>query len=151
MGEIGMAFVNENVSEDDIEQYKLKEMWLRHNSEYRHEGVPSFYQFQWTINRDINVYYMPLSTRGGEVNFIDSVLYWDGTEVEVRLQLAEGSSPKFDDNPFYRIWNLLGFTPEKLPAIDPNTIIDLLKAAIITYGYSGARKQIPNTVVKFNF
>ena len=94
---------------------------------------------------------MPVSSRGGEVNFIDGVLLWDGTEVRVRLQLAEGSSPKFSDNPFYVIWNLLGFTPEKLPAVDPNTIIDVLKAALITYGYSGARKQIPNTVVKFNF
>ncbi|HSH72867.1 MAG TPA: hypothetical protein VK974_07405 [Methylophilaceae bacterium] len=146
-----MAFVNEYVSEDDVKKYKLADMWLRHMPEFRNEGVPSFYKFQWTIDRYINVYYMALSSRGGEENFTDSVLYLDGDEVDVRLQLADSTSKNLDDSPFHIGWNFLGFTPENASHTDVSHILRVLKEALICYGYSGVRKQITDTVVTFNF
>ena len=35
--------------------------------------------------------------------------------------------------------------------VSEKEIMTALKEALTTYGYRGARKQIPNTVVEFNF
>jgi hypothetical protein len=62
-----MPFVNEYVSDDDIEKYRLDELWLRYHPEYK--SVPSIYRHNWTIDRERNTYFMVVGGGGREENY----------------------------------------------------------------------------------
>jgi hypothetical protein len=128
-----MAFVNEYVAVED----------------YKYIPYPAGDRPKWTVDRERNIYFMILP-RYGPPDFPDNwsecLLSIDGKQFVVRLKTGgAGTSEKLTDNPFYRVWCIKN--PEKYES----SVLDILKEALTTYGFTGAYKQIPHMVVKFTF
>lgn len=146
-----MAFMNEYISDEDIKNYEIEKVWLRHNAQYIGKSRPTAFRFQWTIDRDRNIYFMVVAG-GGRADHEDGttcVLNWQGKQTTVRIDKADGSSANLNDNPFKIIWELLN-TPS-LDSVSNREILGVLKEGLTTYGYEGARRQVPNTIVEFKF
>jgi len=47
------------------------------------------------------------------------------------------------------IWELLN-TPS-IGSVMNQEVLDVLKESLTVHGYDGARRQLPNTIVEFNF
>lgn len=143
-----MTFVNEYVSDDDIKKYGLNELWLKYSPEYK--GFPSSFRHEWTIDRDRNAYFKVMGGGGREENYKKCVLNINGTHLTVRIRVSVGSSLHFSDQPFKINWELIDIDREK-PRADHDETIKVLKDALLAYGYAGARRQVPNTIVEFQF
>lgn len=146
-----MAFVNDYASDEDIERFQLNEVWDRYfpfsKGDHYHGRRPEF-----TVSREDDVFLMSLAHGHGEDgNRTSFLLRWKGMDIRADLSLVEGSSGRFDERPFFRVWdlNFIEIPRELLDQSDE--IMRALKDAVRVRGYWGVRKQIPETVVKFNF
>lgn len=146
-----MAFVNEYISDEDIKNYEIEKVWLSFNAQYIGKSRPAGFRFQWTIDRERNIYFMVVAG-GGRADHEDGtacVLNWHGRQTTVRINEADGSSANLNDRPFKIIWELLN-TPS-LDSVSNQEILGALKEALTAYGYEGARLQVPSTIVEFKF
>ena len=149
-----MAFVNEYASEEDIKKYNLVEIWLGQHPEYKREGKPpSRYRFNWTIDREREIWLMCVARGGydrGNLSIWD--LFWKGELLSFWLVKPGEGSKSFNEQPYRIVW---GFSPFSLhPADHPDwpEILQVFKEALTVYGYEGVREQAPGTtVVSFKF
>ena len=146
-----MGFVNEYVSDEDIKKYDLNGIWDKYHplwkGDYYLGERPS-----WTIDRDQNVFLMPLKIGGrGTGNRVKFLLWCDGAFVVISVDLSRDSSSELDAVPFKRVWELVSINPSSSIKFSAKEILRIFKEALVAYGYWGARKQIPNTVVEFRF
>ena len=144
-----MAFINEYISEENIEKYQINELM---NSYSKYKDFPKeFYPHRWTIDKERESWFMwvhdpadPLDyTRAtGESIFI---LHYKGENIEIVLRdVFEESSSKLTDNPFYVTWKLDRINkPEALKNVSDEEIIEVLKEALNAYGTRGIRTSIP--------
>lgn len=149
-----MTFVNEYVSEENIKNYRLNELWLARNPAYKE--VPPSYQHYWTNDKERNIYLQEV--RFGNPAFGDDsgqhfILDWNGKQIEFALKKGLGSSTKLTEVPFVIVWETAKVIhPMDLYQIQSNTVIEVLKEALTAYGSGGVgNKYAPNFVVKFNF
>ncbi|WP_037585995.1 hypothetical protein [Stenoxybacter acetivorans] len=159
-----MAFVNEIISEEDIQKYGLDELmgdfhpfdldWGKGG-----RGRPEGFWYSWTIDRDRGIYFMIVKTikeigpsdRPEPTNKRIAVLNFQ--ERRVPLIIERTHCPhSFSDNPFLLAWDLLEIDTSNVPEMSKKSVIAVLKEALTIYGYDGAySKKIPNTVVEFSF
>jgi hypothetical protein len=147
-----MAFVNEYVSPEDIKKYKLDEQFLWCHREYT--SLPSDFQPSWTIDRARNIYLMATGmanpAREAE-SWFAFLLNWDSKEFLIKLEKGPGSE-KLNESPFLICWNkVVSIYPSGLATEEMEKILGMLREALAVRGYDGARKQVPNTVVQFDF
>ena len=135
-----MAFINEYISEENIEKYRINELM----NSYQGKGKfpKKYYKHLWTIDKEGGSWFMwvdmphePLDhTRfTGEDIFI---LNYHGTNIEIVLRkVFEESSVKSIENPYYITWKL----DRIIKTIDlKNTeIIEVLRKALNVYGPGG--------------
>ena len=153
-----MTFINEYVSEEDIEKYRLEEAKLSYRPEYSEEGLPSSYKYNWTIDRERNIYLM-LARIGKEEfsNRFTWVLNINGQEFKVETDLNSARSMNINEKPFRVIWDWVEESSvdkalsKKVYLPTDETHRNILKAALAVYGRRGAIKQIEGTIVTFNF
>ena len=146
-----MAFVNEYASDEDIEKYGLEAIWRRFNPNRMgpmfQNGPPA-----WTIDRERDAFLMIVGRGTREAgNLLLGVLCVKGQLARYHLFVNAETSDFLSANPYYKVWDrgkLDRYDGFDLPVEDAD---NLLKEALSVYGYSGARKQLPNTIVKFNF
>ncbi|MES9814882.1 MAG: hypothetical protein ABW159_18735, partial [Candidatus Thiodiazotropha sp.] len=66
--------------------------------------------------------------------------------------LVGGLNPNgLKTDPYTMRWELVGIHPQNNLGKTQNEIINILKEALTAYGHLGVHKQVPNTVVEFNF
>ena len=146
-----MSFVNEYASDEDIEKYKLNDVWDRYfvheKGNYFRGNRPAF-----TIDREQEVFLIILlgaRVRGGyQQKFLLSINSFD---VIVYLNKVDGGSLDLSERPYVIVWSLVKIEKPEGLDVSESVIIDTLKKAITVYGYRGVKKQIPDTLVKFNF
>lgn len=154
-----MAFVNEIVSEENIKKYDLDALMREFSSFAWREGRPSTFVHAWTIDRERDIYFIPVQTveevgqsgRPQPTQRKICILDWQGKRVRLMIDRAAGSSVKHADSPFRIVWELLQLDTSHIPDVAHNEVIDVLKAALTAYGNFGAHRQVPNTVVEFKF
>ena len=145
-----MAFVNEYASDEDIEKYKLNDVWDR----YRPYEKNRFWgrKPELTIDRERDIFLMVHSrgavSSGTQYKLLFSI---EGQEVFVLLNLVEGSSLEFSDRPFFMVWDFVKIDELEKTSLTESEIIEEIKSAVTEYGYNGVRDQVPDTIVKFNF
>ena len=146
-----MGFVNEYVSDEDVEKFDLHGIWDQFHPLYKGELFLGN-RPEWTIDRVANVFLISMAIgRGKHGNRRTFLLWVNGEQVTVDVDLAGGSSGDLDDDPFMRVWDLARIElPPRLEGKEED-IVGILKAGLETFGYWGIRDQRPNTVVKFNF
>jgi hypothetical protein len=158
-GGSAMAFVNELVSEDDIRKYALDEVKAKFNSWSWREGRPVGFRHNWTIDRERNVYLMQAKTveKAGSSGLAEPtarsiwILNWEGIPIRIELEKLPASSFEFSDSPFRVVWALIDMDTSPVRNVSRLEILQVLKDALMTYGYRGAQRQLPNTVVEFSF
>ena len=158
-----MAFVNEIISEEDIQKYGLDEVMRAGNPSSLgwYKGRPEGYWHAWTIDRERDIYFMPVkmvteiggSGRPEGTNRTIVHLNFQGRCVPVIIKRTY-CSPSFKDNPYRIAWDLVSLDTSNVPEIPKATVISVLKEALKTYGFDGAKYPLSpdtNVVVEFDF
>lgn len=146
-----VGFVNDYGTEEDIEKYKLREIWdryyPRHRGKYFYGRKPEL-----TIDRSRDIFLILKETAVVErfTRFF-FILGLRGEVVLADLELVTGSSGNLKDRPFLRVWDLKRLDNNGAKSVSKEEVIAELKRAMKAFGYRGARQQIPQTKVLFKF
>ena len=146
-----MAFVNEYISDEDVEKYGIAQL-----REELHANYATREHWEWTRDRERDAYLMRLRNLGRDLEPELWLLYEKSRYCAVMLHDA-GGSIKLSERPFRMLWHFDGFDeawPKRCPVPaeeEQPQVIQLLKEALTAYGYAGMRKQLPETIVSFNF
>ena len=142
-----MGFVNEYVSDEDIDNYGLKEIWDTYKP-LRRGRYFGGQQPEWTIDKHRKVFlYLVeygVGETGNEAKFVLSTK--SGWNVFVLRQ--QGGSKELADRPFLIRWQLVG---DRVVDRNRSEVLDLLKEALRVRGYWGIEQQVPETVVNYDF
>ncbi|MGD8913895.1 MAG: hypothetical protein PVI97_05450 [Candidatus Thiodiazotropha sp.] len=144
-----MAFINEYATDEDIKKYDLNGIWDQYHparkGKYYLGQRPSF-----TIDRQRNFFFKILrSGRFDESNRKTALLWVNGRHIVIELDYIDVLNSKGLKSDPYRIrWELAGYHPQPGGQESKKQIMAILNEALNVYGYSGARKQLPNTVVE---
>ena len=79
------------------------------------------------------------------------ILHYSGKNYEFRLKKSKNGSHNFREMPCILIWQLVSLPPEMEGNKEKNQMISLLKEALEVFGILGARFQVPDTIVRFEF
>lgn len=147
-----MPFVNEFISKPDIEKHGLDKNYFDLNPSQTE--LPSSFNPHWTIDRERDI--ILRQTRGsnpardGE-HWIEFCVQISGQKYFVKVNTGNGSD-KLSEVPFIMAWGeVVDFYPSDIEVSEHDEVLRLLKEALTVRGYDGARKQIANIVVKFEF
>lgn len=137
-----MAFVNEEISEEDIQRCKLDQI-IRPVSG-RKVALPPQY---WAVDRERDIALMSLG--GGVRLFPQSFfeLYWKGQFALAHLILTETGSSKTGD--WELTWRLTFLA--KLENVPEPEVIETLKEALYTFGYISPRFRNQIKAIHFAF
>ena len=136
-----MAFVNEVVSDADIDAYALpfekgKGHW-------------------WTRDKERDLYLW--GGRGGNPLWDEEILgrfhlFISGTSLRLAISLGI-CSRNWHEKPYVVAWDqLLWFDPINLGGLDRKYVISILKEALVAYGRDGWENfNVPERVVTFGF
>lgn len=136
-----MPFVNEVVSDDDIDRYGLP--FAKGRRQY------------WTRDKERDLYLW--GGEGGNPAWGEEVvgefhLFITGTLLRIRISLGEWSRD-WTVKPYVVAWDqLLSIYPSDCGGRDRGEVITLLKEALIAYGRDGwENRNVPERVVTFGF
>ena len=138
-----MAFVNEYISNENIEKYHLKDLIVKYK---RYTYSPDIDNINWTIDKEEDIWLIlfgrehDLDMDHGYTREHIFVLYYKGQLVEARLWLEEDSSFNISTRPYIINWKLLS-----LNSLSKNINIDEIKKvlceALKIYGRLGVFDQ----------
>lgn len=140
-----MSFVNEYVSEENIQKYDLAGVRKKWRCD-----IPPGFRYVWTFDAERNCYFIPLYNGREELsNHSHCVLFYKGVHWDVEA-IKESASREFDGH--YRIvWGLIGIRPPVENGDLREELVAVLKEALTVFGHRGVYGQIENTVVHFTF
>jgi hypothetical protein len=146
-----MGFVNVYASADDIELFGLADLFRRHKP--FDKRALSDVRLNVTLDRQRRA--VLLQTEIGREEFIDQstwVMKIGEREFEIRLnRVRSKSTSKLSERPFRIEWALASMRPGFSSDSEKLEVIGLLKEALTVCGFGGAWRQIPETVVTFQF
>jgi hypothetical protein len=136
-----MPFVNEVVSDDDIDRYELP--FAKGDGQY------------WTRDQERDLYLW--GGRSGNPARDEEIegkfhFYVGGTLLRITLRLGEWSRD-WTVKPYVVAWDgPVGIYPPDCGGLDRPQVISLLKEALIAYGSDGwENKNVPDRIVRFGF
>jgi hypothetical protein len=136
-----MAFVNEVVSDADIDKYGLP--FKKGSGRY------------WTRDAERDMYLW--GGKGGNPAFGESIygyfhLFLEGIDLSIKLLPGDGS-PDFSNTPYVIEWSKIErINPSDAGVLTRSAIVHCLKEALIIYGEDGRENEFaPYRVVKFGF
>jgi hypothetical protein len=136
-----MSFVNEVVSDDDIDRYGL--------------GFPKGGVRHWTRDRERDLYlWGGISGNPARDEEIEGRfhIYIAGTHLRISLRPGVWSKD-WNVKPYVVAWDeLLGIYPDDCGGLDRTEVIGLLKEALVAYGSDGRKNiGVPDRIVSFGF
>ena len=136
-----MTFVNEKVSEQEIEKYGLREV---NEKFWKGDG-----DYNWTIDRERDIYLRFLCRGDRDTPYRnDFSFYWKGTLLTIRFE-KHGEGVR--DGKGSTTWTFGGWQlPEHLAAHRKEIIADL-KDALTTYKDYGINSTIADHAAYFDF
>jgi len=136
-----MPFVNEVVSDDDIDRYNLP--FAKGGGQW------------WTRDQERDLYLWGGESDNpardedivGRFNF-----YIHGIHLKITLELGEWSKD-WDAKPYVVAWNrLISVYPQDFGGLSKEMVIGLLKEALVSYGRDGwENRGVPERVITFKF
>jgi len=138
-----MAFINEYISEENIEKYQINEL---RNSYSKYKNHPKkHHRHHWTIDTEREIWFMWVGVRQDPLDHTRTTgerfftLYYKNEHIEVVLRkVFEESSVKNIENPYYITWKLDHIKkPSNLKNIEEKEIIEVLEEALNVYGPEG--------------
>ena len=153
-----MPFINEYVSQTDIERHALQKLHKKY-SEIAGNKMMAMLSIgdtrEWLVDRENNIWFMRLGLRmiSGENPPIYPgndiyVLQYKGKNIEVCMERERnGCSTSLNDNPFKIGWKILSLSPNSLKGVTTKELVTSIKEAMCVYGYAGMRRKRPHTNV----
>ena len=138
-----MAFVNEYISDENIEKYQIDAVM---NSYRERKKFPDeYYKHRWTIDKERRIWFMWVDTPKDPLDYTRYtgerifILHMHGQNIEIVLRkVFDESSSKATDNPFYVTWKLEKIIkPISLQNISDKEIIEILRETLKIYGADG--------------
>lgn len=140
-----MPFINEYVSEDDVEKYKLVELWLKYHP--GRKSVPEGLDFHWTVDKKNNMYFKIVSSGREELfNTKICILFIDGNEIEFELEQADSYMDAGDT--LVKVWELIRIKPA-MQEEKKQSVLSVLRDALAAYGVAGIASHNNNYKIKF--
>lgn len=137
-----MAFVNEYISEEDIEKYEIKALFKK--------LYIGFYQPSWTVDHERKIHLIYVSSGIEEVGGQDTFsFYWKGYLLTVVLKVPEAGGVRKGHQ--WRHYDLLRLTlPDEIKPDQPK-ILDDLKEALIVFKTGGVFSDCTTFTATFGF
>lgn len=147
-----MPFVNEYISRSEIEKYGLSEAYFAANP--GQTELPEDYKPHWTLDRERQIILRQMRgsnpARDGDY-WIEFSLQMDGKKYFIKVGIGKGSG-NLSASPFVVAWSgIVDFYPSDVGEAERQNVLRVLREALTARGYDGARRQIDNTLVTFDF
>lgn len=145
-----MAFVNEYISDEDVEKYGIAQLRDELHFDYARRC-----DWEWTRDRERDAYLVQIHHLGRDLEPEYWLLYEKGRYCVVMLYRG-GGSKNYSERPYRRLWHFDGFCDAWLrcpvpPEEEQPHIIQLLKEALTAYGEGGVNSYVSDTLVSFTF
>jgi len=153
-----MAFVNEYVSQEDIEKYGLDKLYKKYMEITRHKPTIKS-DLNWIIDRERESWFMKVGfymdpeydyrMPTGELIYI---LHYKDNDIEVNIKRnSKKSSRKLSDNPFKIVFEILSIFPQSLKNTSKDEILELISEAFLIYKERDGYGNLLNTEVNVNY
>ncbi|RXI36666.1 hypothetical protein CRU99_13265, partial [Malaciobacter mytili] len=145
-----MEFINEYVSKEDIEKYKIFELMEHYKERSMSEKDRKDFILYWVINKQRDIWFKFITdVMNPDWDYMQGsgekiwILHYKGTNIEVRLfDPPDEGSISFKEKPYIKIWKLLSIKPESLEDISNKKLKKLIKEALIVHGDQGMFSSI---------
>jgi hypothetical protein len=147
-----MAFVNEYISDEDMEKYKIIDMYKSSTLNWNHvdEGLMKGH-YAWTINKERNIYLIPMAHgRFEESNQRYFVLWWKGVLLGATVA-SVGGGVNHIERTGSEVWDLLRLRKPENFLVPDAEIIPVLKEALVVFQYNGIHSPMHDYKVTFTF
>jgi hypothetical protein len=144
-----MAFVNEWISQEDIEKYGLIELCDSYRGdEYKYIGVKEpRRKVDWTIDREREIWMIEMASVTNPDFHLPSpsqetifILHYQGKNVEVRLW-EDLVSKATDTTPLTISWKFLAMAPNSINGVDEAALKTIVCEALQTYKRLGINSK----------
>lgn len=152
-----MEFRNELISEQDIAAYGLDDRMRSFYPWGWRAGRPVGFVYHWVVDHKRKIFLLPLgnveevgpSGRPEPTRKSRWLMQFEGHWITVTLEKAATSSTSFSESPFRMTWKLSDIDKGSFPNQRMTEVLAALREALEVYGYRGAVRQVPRTVVHF--
>lgn len=144
-----MAFVNEDVTQENIKKYGLEDLHVKWWGE-----IPPRFRYRWTFDRERDSYYIPMRTGREEFsNQTRGVLYYKDIHWDVEVFKEPGGSISFNENPYCIVWGLIQIKHPQNGLVPFEEILPVLKDALTEYKVAGliTPEKLINVITTFTF
>lgn len=142
-----MAFVNEYVSEENINKYGLKALYKKWWG-----WVPPEFRFAWTYDSERDSYFVPISQGREEFsNHMSGVLYFEGIHWDIEICHEPGGSDSYAEKPYRQIWGLIHVKHPEGGFVPTEEIVPVLKEALSAYKIRGIHTKVSDVSTSFTF
>ena len=141
-----MAFVNERVSEEDIQRYGLDELVGAANKDQWKNGRPVVFTHAWTVDRSKSAfvirlaYVMNYDTPSGipMPSFEEiCLLCFDGDQYRFHITKQDSSSKSRKERPYRLVWKITKLSVPEQSKHTSEDVLEIIKEAIAVRGESG--------------
>jgi hypothetical protein len=145
-----MAFINEYISEEDIQKYGIRQEWDKFHP-FSKNDLNLLKKHSWTVDKERDVFFIAATSGREELsNQVTCILWWKGVYLSVTLSHEEGGLD-YQKSQGNVVWQLLNIWKPKDFIVPDVEIIPVLKEALIVYRYAGIRIPIDDYKVEFKF
>ena len=153
-----MGFVNEYMSQEDIEKYGFEGLAKKYSDLY--DSSSFLIDSHWTVDKERESWLCwfrnePDNAPGAfdHATTRESVfiLHYKGKNIEVRVWLEEDSKLSIYQSPYIVIWRFISLAPASFEGTEEAEIKVVLQEALSVYGLRGIRAQGEgkNAIVEF--
>lgn len=130
-----MGFVNEYISDEDLNKYGIQEIWDEFHP-YSKNDLNLIHKHSWTVDKKECIFFMPVAEGKEEFsNRQDCILGWKDSIL--RVTLDQLGSVNYKTEIGTRIWRLVDIWKPEDFAVKDQDIVSALKEALLIYGDSG--------------
>ena len=147
-----MAFVKEKVSEENVERFKLNELWNEYNQGAFIRLPDRCFEHYWIIDKERGIWLYEATI--DKDNFFQTVFIFNykNKNVEIRVKTSDKGSQRPSDNPYIKIWDFISLNPKSIEELNSKDIKEILKEALVVYVSSRFRDSInKKIIVKYNW
>lgn len=147
-----MAFVNEYISDEDMEKYDIRSVWARFDRIKSNEERDMLMgKYSWTIDRERDIFFIPVEWGREEFsNEITSLLSWGGAQLLVKIANM-GGYLDYPSKAGSVKWGLLDIKAPDVFHASREDIVSVLKEVLIVYQLDGVSHPMHSFAVTFNF
>lgn len=147
-----MAFVNEYISDEDMEKYDVRSVWAKFDRIKSNEERDLLMgRYSWTIDRERDIFFIPVEWGREEYsNELTCAFVWEGRLITVTIANMFSTIDR-TSMVAEKKWGLISIQKPNSFSLADEVILSVLKEALTAYQYNGIRTPVLSCHVSFNF